>query len=107
MSDWSSDVCSSDLLVREGAPITFRVAAGDADGDPLQLSVVRGLPEGALFVPASGEFQWTPGFHQAGDHVVTFSAVDPSGAVDEISVTVRVADKIGRESCRERVWQYV
>src|SRR3546814_15048299 len=62
-------------LVREGAPITFRVAAGDADGDPLQLSVVRGLPEGALLVPASGEFPWTPGFHQAGDHVVTFSAV--------------------------------
>src|SRR3546814_10693732 len=84
-------------LVREGAPITFRVAAGDADGDPLQLSVVRGLPEGALFVPASGEFQWTPGFHQAGDHVVTFSAVDPSGEVDEISVTVRVAD-INRRS---------
>src|SRR3546814_16365310 len=87
-------------LVREGAPITFRVAAGDADGDPLQLSVVRGLPEGALFVPASGEFQWTPGFHQAGDHVVTFSAVDPSGAVDEIS-------EIGRASCRERGCQYV
>src|SRR3546814_16698389 len=35
-------------LVREGAPITFRVAAGDADGDPLQLSVVRGLPEGEI-----------------------------------------------------------
>src|SRR3546814_14686650 len=95
ISDWSSDVCSSDLpvtgafrwtpalnasgsysvvftasdgnksssetvtitvananqapqfvpmglqLVREGAPITFRVAAGAADGDPLQLSVRR------------------------------------------------------------------
>ena len=30
----------------------------------------RACQQGALFVPARGEFQWTPGFDQAGDHTV-------------------------------------
>src|SRR5690606_34280980 len=79
-------------LLREGADLVFRVVAGDPDGDPLQLSVISGLPAGALFAASRGEFQWTPGFDQAGDHVVKFRAIDPSGASDEIEVIVRVAD---------------
>src|SRR5690606_21918254 len=79
-------------LVREGSSLTFRIVAGDPDGEPVQYSVLTGLPEGALFVANRGEFQWTPGYDQAGDHAIRFRAVDPSGAADEIEVIVRVAD---------------
>src|SRR3546814_1226530 len=79
-------------LVREGTNLVFRVVANDPDADPLQLSVVSGLPGGALFVANSGEFQWTPDHDQAGDHVVRIRAIDPSGASDGIEVIVRVAD---------------
>src|SRR3546814_13437544 len=52
-------------LVREGTNLVFRVVANDPDADPLQLSVVSGLPGGALFVANSGEFQWPPDHDQA------------------------------------------
>ena len=79
-------------LMREGAASTFQIVAVDGDGDPLILSVVSGLPAGALFVPSRGELQWLPGFDQAGDHVIRFAATDPSGAVATIDVLVRVAN---------------
>ncbi|MFA7603825.1 MAG: CARDB domain-containing protein, partial [Novosphingobium sp.] len=79
-------------LLREGTASSFTVIAVDGDGDPLSLSVVSGLPEGALFIPARGELQWTPGYDQAGDHVIRFAAVDPSGAVGLVDVNVRVAN---------------
>ncbi|OZA67917.1 MAG: hypothetical protein B7X78_03850, partial [Sphingomonadales bacterium 39-62-4] len=83
-------------LVREGSDLVFRASASDPDGDPVQLAVLSGLPQGALFVPSSGEFQWTPGFDQQGDHVLLLRAVDPSGASTDVSVVIRVAD-INRE----------
>ncbi|MDH5199087.1 MAG: putative Ig domain-containing protein, partial [Gemmatimonadota bacterium] len=67
-------------LARENAEVRFRVVAADPDADSLALSAT-GLPQGALFVPARGEFVWTPGFDQAGDYLVTFAAQDPAGAV--------------------------
>ncbi|HEY6817505.1 MAG TPA: putative Ig domain-containing protein [Croceibacterium sp.] len=79
-------------LVREGGDLVFRVVAGDADGEPVQYSLLSAPPPGALFVANRGEFQWSPGFDQAGEHVLRFRAVDPSGASDEIEVVVRVAD---------------
>ena len=79
-------------LVREGSDVVFKVVGADPDGDPLLLSVVTGLPQGALFVPATGEFQWTPGYDQAGDHAIKFRAIDPSGAATDMTVIVRVAD---------------
>ena len=79
-------------LAREGAALVFRIAAGDVDGDPVVLQAPNGLPEGMLFVPASGEIQWTPGFQQAGDHLLRFTATDPLGASDVIEVLVRVAN---------------
>ena len=66
-------------LAREGAEISFSVVVGDADADPVLLSVKSGLPQGALFVPSRGEFIWTPSYEQAGEHVVTLSATDPAG----------------------------
>ncbi|MBL8533517.1 MAG: putative Ig domain-containing protein, partial [Betaproteobacteria bacterium] len=79
-------------LAREGAEIIFTVVAGDADADPIVLAASQGLPEGALFVADRGEFQWTPGFEQAGEHVIRFTAADPSGTPVNYDVVVRVAN---------------
>ncbi|WP_353955672.1 putative Ig domain-containing protein [uncultured Sphingobium sp.] len=79
-------------LAREGAPMVFRIIAGDPDADPVIYQAPNGLPEGMLFIPARGEIQWTPGYAQAGDHILRFTATDPLGAVDTIDVTVRVAN---------------
>ena len=79
-------------LVREGQEVVFRALATDPDGEAVQLAVLSGLPQGALFVPARGEFQWTPGFDQQGDHLLRLQATDISGATSEISVVIRVAD---------------
>jgi hypothetical protein len=79
-------------LGREGTEIRFTVVAGDPDAEAVALSVVDGLPEGAVFVPARGEFVWTPGFDQAGEHVVTFAAQDPSGVPVTMDVPIRITN---------------
>ena len=48
------------------------------------------LPAGAIFDPASREFRWTPVSNQAGDHEITFTAVDSSAAKSDAAVTVQV-----------------
>ncbi len=78
-------------LAREGAELIFTVVAADADADPVVMAAAN-LPDGALFVASRGEFQWTPGFAQAGDHVVRFTAADPSGTPVHFDVTIRVAN---------------
>jgi len=79
-------------LAREGAEFKFAVAVADPDADPVVLSVSNGMPVGALFVPARGEFIWTPTFDQQGTHVVTFTALDPSGIPVHMDVEIRVGN---------------
>ena len=64
---------------REGTPTQFTVSAADPDGDTLTYSVISGLPSGANFTDASGQFQWTPAYGQAGNYTVVFGATDPGG----------------------------
>jgi hypothetical protein len=87
--------------VDENRPLTFGVAAVDPDGDPLTYSA-SGLPEGASFDPATQQFSWTPGYTQAGQYEVTFTAVDGQdryalSATKVVTITVRdvtVAEQI-------------
>ncbi len=79
-------------LARENAEISFTVVTADPDADPVIVAATSGLPEGALFVPRSGEFFWTPGYDQAGEHVITFTAADPSGIPVNYDVTIKVAN---------------
>src|SRR3546814_17455787 len=98
ISDWSSDVCSSDLErdIRE-------LLAGNAGGD---------LPPQAR------------GFQHVGlvdrDHVAAALAREPAGTAHDAldlrhavraqvarAVGVALLVEIGRASCRERVFQYV
>jgi hypothetical protein len=65
--------------VREGDPIIVRFAADDPDGDAFTFSSPL-LPAGATLDPATGVFQWTPGFTQAGRHVIPIRAHDGRNA---------------------------
>src|SRR3546814_19362268 len=108
ISDWSSDVCSSDLSARHNGE-ELNHATVDADGVE-QVGIV-GIGRKAAQLEAG------PGglvrlLHQ---RVVAGAEDDLVEAViaDDIELAVdghghaRLADKIGRESCRERVCQYV
>ncbi len=81
--------------VGEGLPLSFTVAATDADGDALTYSALT-LPAGATFDAGTRTFGWTPGHAAAGVHPATFRVVDdgfPSAASDTLVVTVRVFDR--------------
>src|SRR3546814_12627163 len=103
ISDWSSDVCSSDL----------EKAISDVDGDPL-------LAFGGEAVDEQREVDFLPlrsdalavGFERGElileDH---FAVVKQPPDQRRLAVVDRSAgdeaQQIGRASCRERVWQYV
>src|SRR3546814_1852574 len=80
ISDWSSDVCSSDLSGGKAGDISISVGGGDL-GKGGQLSLSAGRVFGAYY---GGDLTMTSGF----------STLTSSG-------------EIGRASCRERVCQYV
>ncbi len=79
-------------LAREGGELRFSVVVADADADPIQLAATAGMPAGAVFVPSRGEFVWTPGYEQAGEHVITLTAADPSGIAVNYDLTILVAN---------------
>jgi hypothetical protein len=77
--------------VPENNLLNFIVSATDPDNDSFVLSV-DGLPSGATFDSATGEFSWTPNNAQAGSYVVVFSATDNGTPVTssalEVAITV-------------------
>ena len=77
---------------REGSEVRFRVVADDPDGEPLIYSILADMPRGAGFNRGSGELFWVPGWDQAGDYLVTFTAQDPRGAAAQLDVRVQIAD---------------
>src|SRR3546814_10854179 len=84
ISDWSSDVCSSDLMVGERGAQQRR-AGGQEDGE---------------FVAALAR----------DDGMMAAGAAQPLGEFAQYAVADRVAVpvvEIGRASCRARVCQYV
>src|SRR3546814_12373525 len=89
ISDWSSDVCSSDLLVHQG----------DVEGGVGQRQLIE-VALAHLPVPDAGPLQIG-----AGDGKHLTRQVDADQAIG----TVRDdrEHEIGRASCRERVCQYV
>src|SRR3546814_14212556 len=92
ISDWSSDVCSSDLVGRQ-----VRQIGGTRPLLQRNLHGYRrhGIPLAGQFFGGAGGCKQAPG--QAKD------AKGQAGIAKERDIT----KKIGRASCRERVCQYV
>ncbi|MCH7948734.1 MAG: hypothetical protein IIC66_13150, partial [candidate division Zixibacteria bacterium] len=70
----------------EDVNLNFNITASDPDGTTPTLST-SSLPTGAIFVDSgngTGNFDWTPGFDQSGDYLVTFYATDGVGIDSEI-----------------------
>src|SRR3546814_13072879 len=95
ISDWSSDVCSSDLRIRAACEASIN-AYCEALAPDIQATMDRyGAPEG---VTAIGLAQHVQSVLQ-GSFVLAKTTNDPAIARERV--------KIGRASCRERVCQYV
>ncbi len=76
--------------VEEGKAVKFTVSAADPNNDRIDISAA-GLPEGALFDKVTGLFSWIPGFDQAGEYAVIFTASDGSLASQK-AVKITVGD---------------
>src|SRR3546814_10412005 len=93
ISDWSSDVCSSDLDEELAVGAVLALGAGHGDGAAqmrhrieLRLQVRQRRTAGSVALGIAALR------HEAGDDAVELEAV---------------VEEIGRASCRERVCQYV
>src|SRR3546814_17781628 len=93
ISDWSSDVCSSDLRTADGDQLVIGVLR--------QAEILRGLC--ALGVHVVGVLT-EDGIHAADRLLKVRRGADD--VADEHDDAVD-GDQIGRASCRERVCQYV
>src|SRR3546814_15502317 len=97
ISDWSSDVCSSDLsLVERIAPRLSRIREYVmlCDADRHERGSISALCHETLIAGETGDLQW-PRFDENAGAVLCYSS-GPTGAPKEI----------GRASRRERVCQY-
>src|SRR3546814_8090486 len=100
ISDWSSDVCSSDLMITNHLVAVHNVATAEA----LSLALLSGLDlhmvhELIAGGPASSEI-----FGFRGPMMIEGRYDTPTMRLD---VFQKDLDKSGRASCRERVCQYV
>jgi len=79
-----------DKTVNEGELLPFTVSATDPDNNDKLTYSASGVPAGADWNDATGEFTWTPTFDQAGVYKnVTFSVNDGHVTVSEtITITV-------------------
>src|SRR3546814_14211604 len=101
ISDWSSDVCSSDL--RSAAGTLQRVerrllAAFGGKGDGAHVEQQRRISAIVYAAFADG--------HRAYG-VAMIAMFQHQNAVTRLPAIVPIAKQIGRASCRERVCQYV
>src|SRR3546814_3975135 len=95
ISDWSSDVCSSDLEL--GARLADRLRGDDAD----RLADVH-LGAAGEVAPVAGAAD--AAYRLAHQRRADEDGVD-AGTLDLVDLVV--LNEIGRASCRERVCQYV
>src|SRR3546814_14882949 len=114
ISDWSSDVCSSDLVLNKlGRPHGFR-----NDGvEPvlMQITVGSGKPQPPVYVchPRDKGIEAARRFGAGAgpDKIIPFNPDSSDFRQRELAQhLVRYRDRVpelGRESCRERVREYV
>ncbi|MCH7946408.1 MAG: hypothetical protein IIC66_01275, partial [candidate division Zixibacteria bacterium] len=82
----------------EDVSLNFNIAASDPDGTTPTLST-SSLPTGATFVDSGngvGNFEWTPGFDQSGDYLVTFYATD--GVATDSEIVQITVNEVGNQA---------
>jgi hypothetical protein len=79
--------------VAEGSPLTFTLAATDADGDSLTFAVSE-RPQGATFDGETRIFSWTPDYTQAGTFTFICSVSD--GALSDSEAVAVVVSNTNR-----------
>lgn len=87
----NSPVLSSigDKIMNENETLSFTLSATDPDGDDLTYSAT-GLPPGATLNPATGNFNWTTGYGDAGTYTVTFTVTDDGSPNQSDSETITI-----------------
>jgi YD repeat-containing protein len=86
------ELTTSDHTLQLGVPAVFQLTAYDPDVDAQLLFSGVELPEGATVDEHSGEFRWTPGVGQAGEHLVTVEISDGIATVAQTFVIVATAN---------------
>ena len=83
--------------VDEGLVLSFNVTAADADGDAITSLEAPRLPPRASFTPSqdytSGTLDWAPGFTDAGEYAVTFTATNALSGSASTTITVGNVDR--------------
>src|SRR3546814_19028704 len=111
ISDWSSDVCSSDLYPVAG-PVTAEVALNIAEGSSsshegavidLTTSPATGNPDIKRYALDAEGLVLDRVSLRAGDDI-RLTAPPPQFESASVLLT---GESIGKASCRDRVWQYV
>ncbi len=87
-----------DQVVDENSNLNFIVSATDPDGDALTYTFAStpSIP-GALINITTGEFSWTPNFDQAGEYLVTFTAIDSGNLSDSKTIKITANNNTNRE----------
>jgi len=84
-----------DRTVNEGRLLQFTVSATDLDGDEISFPEPPDLPSDAVFTDNgdnTATFTWTPGYDQAGEYNVTFTATDGELDSEPVIITITVND---------------
>src|SRR3546814_16759601 len=114
ISDWSSDVCSSDLPMqpsphegqqRQQLPQALRLKAVEVEALIVDRRILGDRHAAAVETAvADGELDRAQGF---GTSLMRHARLENMAGPASLECADRVAkDKIGRAACRERVWQY-
>src|SRR3546814_13514383 len=111
ISDWSSDVCSSDLYGVGGPLLLEKVDFSVEPGERIALIGRNGAGKSTLLRLLSGDIRADDGQLRLSDGVRIArltQEVPPAlaGTVYDV-VAQGLGEQIGRASCRERVCQYV
>src|SRR3546814_15806940 len=107
ISDWSSDVCSSDLST-SASPDTrqkfrTRLRQGEIDDKEIEIEV---QDSGGMQLPTM-EIPGMPGASMGMLNLGDIFGKAMGGRIKKRRMTVAQSYEIGRASCRERVFRYV
>src|SRR3546814_12364234 len=110
ISDWSSDVCSSDLVVAITATRGLDASAtGNGDGGSIELFGANGARIFGDLRARGGASGGDGGFIETSGGGVDLRGIgiDTSAPAGDAGIWLIDPYAIGRASCRERVCQYV